>query len=347
MSAIEAKSQAQALAFAPFSFQAAMALRDLGILEVLGSVRRPGLPLPELAERAGVSEYGVSVLLDFGEHLGLVEGEEGRWALGKVGYFFLHDEMTRVNADFTHDICYDALRYLTRAVRTGQPAGLSSLGPWDTLYQGLSSLPEPARSSWFNFDHLYSDRVFSDLLPLVFDRPVQQLLDVGGNTGRWARCCLEYSPDVHVTMVDLPVQLERAAEEMKAAGWTERVEYHAADLLSDQSRLPAGADVIWMSQFLDCFSADQIVSILRRARQVMGGEARLFIIELFPDRQAFDAAAFSLDATSLYFTCVANGNSRMYRYAEFARLLEAAGLEVVQEWDGVGVGHTALYCRPV
>ena len=32
------------------------------------------------------------------------------------------------------------------------------------------------------------------------------------------------------------------------------------------------------------------------------------------DKQRFEAAAYSLQATSLYFTCIANGNSKMYRF---------------------------------
>ena len=345
LSAVEAKSRAHALAFGPFAFQASMSLRDLGILAALDKAGTTPRTEGALAEETGLSEYAVSVLLDFGAHLGLVAREDGGWLLDKVGHFMLHDEMTRVNCDFTRDVCYHALDYLDESLRKGEPAGLHTLGPWSTVYEGLAELAEPARTSWFRFDHLYSDRVFNDLLPLIFDRPVKQLMDVGGNTGRWARRCLEHDPEVTVTLVDLPGQLEKAQERLAEAGHTERVGFHAADMLDDSQPLPEGADVIWMSQFLDCFSADQIVGILRRARAAMGAQTRLFIVELFPDRQAFEAAAYSLDATSLYFTCVANGNSRMYPERQFTALLAGAGLVVEQSWDNVGVGHTALCCR--
>ena len=61
------------------------------------------------------------------------------------------------------------------------------------------------------------------------------------------------------------------------------------------------ADVIWMSQFLDCFSQEQILSILLRAVSVMSDETCLYILDTYWDRQRFEAAAYSINAVSLYF----------------------------------------------
>jgi hypothetical protein len=71
----------------------------------------------------------------------------------------------------------------------------------------------------------------------------------------------------------------------------------------------------------------------------------LYIIELFWDRQKFEAASFSLNATSLYFTCIANGKSRMYRSSDLLRLVEEASLRVASDTDDIGAGHTVLRCR--
>lgn len=345
MRAVEAKSQAQFLAFGPFAFQAAVAMRDTGLLAALDEAGEAGTTVSALAESTGLSEYGVSVLLDIGRNVAITEERDEGYALGPVGYFLLHDEMTEVNLNFTRDVCYDALAHLTESIREGRPAGLKTLGDWETVYEGLTRLPEPARSSWFSFDHFYSDRVFDELLKVVFEHPVKHLLDVGGNTGRWALKCLNHDPDVRITLMDLPQQLEVARKNITDAGFADRAGYHPADLLDNTTRFPAEPDAIWMSQFLDCFSESEIVSILSRARMVMDDDTRLFIVELFPDRQAFDAARFSLDATSLYFTCIANGNSRMYHYDRFRQLLEAAGLQIEAERDLPAGGHTVLTCR--
>lgn len=345
LSAVAAKSYAQWIAFAPFAFQTACTLRDTGLLSLLRESGARGETVAALAAAAQLSEYGVSVLLDFGEHLGLVVAQESRFRLGSVGEFMLDDAMTRVNMDFTRDVCYQALPFLEQSIRDGKPAGLHTLGDWATVYEGLTQLEEPARGSWFAFDHFYSDRLFDELLPIVFEQPVRELLDVGGNTGRWALRCLDYDPDVRVVLMDLPNQLAVARQNIEQAGFGARAGYHQIDLLDDAQPFHRGADALWMSQFLDCFGEDDIRRILRRAAAAMSDQARLYIVELFPDRQRFDAAAYSLDATSLYFTCVANGNSRMYRYDAFRQLVLDAGLRIEREIDDVGVGHTVLVCR--
>jgi len=97
-----------------------------------------------------------------------------------------------------------------------------------------------------------------------------------------------------------------------------------------------------MSQFLDCFSEDEIFSILVRAVQVMGKDTTLYIMETFWDRQKYEPASLCLTMTSVYFTVMANGNSKMYHSDDLIKLVNRAGLEVVNIHDGIGQGHTIL-----
>lgn len=98
----------------------------------------------------------------------------------------------------------------------------------------------------------------------------------------------------------------------------------------------------WMSQFLDCFSPMEILSILRRVREAMSPDAVVYILELFWDVQRYEAATYSLNATSLYFTCLANGNSRFYRSDDFLEIVKEAGFIVTEREDNIGLGHTLL-----
>lgn len=344
-SAYEAKAEAQRIAFAPVVFQACRVLRVTGILELVHRSGTTGLTLNELVREAALPRYGVKVLLESGLGIGLFCLNEGRFTLTKLGYFILRDPMTHANMDVVHDVCYRGLFHLDEAVAQGQPAGLKTLGNWKTFYEGLSSLPAHVQESWLAFDHYYSDQAFPAALPLVFaDRP-QRLLDVGGNTGRWAVQCAKHDPDVRVTIADLPPQLEFARATIKQHGLAERVDFFAVDLLDECQALPAGYDAIWMSQFLDCFSEREIVTILRRTVQAMTAETTLHILELIWDRQPNETAAFCLQQTSLYFTCIANGNSQMYHSSDLLRCLAESGLRVVEERDQVGQYHTWLKCR--
>ncbi len=346
LTALDALNAAQWLAFAPLAFQATAALRDRGVLAALAEAGPDGATIEQMALASGLSVYAARVLLEAGLGLHILWRREGRFRLGKLGRVLLNDEMTRVNFDFTRDVCYQAAAHLGASLAEGRPAGLQELGPWDTLYEGLSDLPEPARASWHAFDHFYSDRAFPAACAALSASTPARLLDVGCNTGKWAQLCLERLPQLHVGLVDLPPQLARADARLHAAGLQARARLHPLDLLDAAAALPGGYDLIWMSQFLDCFSDDQVVSILCKARAALPPGGRIWILELFWDRQRFEAAALSLQQTSLYFTCVANGNSQMYDSAVFMGLVERAGLAVTRLTDGVGGYHTLLECSP-
>ena len=344
LSAIDAVAAAQQLAFAPLAFHAASVMRDRGVLAALSEAAPHGVGCDEVAEATGLSPYAVRVLLEAGLGMRVVWRREDRFHLGKVGHFLLNDEMTRVNFDFSRDVCYGAAARLDESLASGRPSGLASLGPWPTLYEGLSALPEPARRSWFAFDHFYSDQAFPAVCDRLAAAPPATLLDVGCNTGKWARLCLERMPALTVGLVDLPIQLAPARAHLGEAGLLERARWHPLDLLDGGAPLPAGYELIWMSQLLDCFSEEQIVAILCKVRAAMPPHGRLWILELFWDRQRFEAAAFSLQQTSLYFACIANGNSQFYDSKVFLALLPRAGFEVSRLSDGIGGYHTLLEC---
>ena len=344
-SAFDAKAQAQRIAFAPVMFQACRVLRDSGILELVQQSGSAGMTLNEVVAQIKLPRYGIKVLMESGLGIGLFCLNENRFTLTKLGYFMFRDAMTRINMDVVHEVCYRGLFHLDKSIEQGRPVGLKTLGDWETFYEGLAFLPPKARDSWLAFDHYYSDAAFPAALKLVFEDKPNRLLDVGGNTGKWAVACAKFDADVKITIADLPQQLEFAQQSVRENDLEERVDFFAVDLLDESKPLPAGHDAIWMSQFLDCFSEKEIVSILRRAAKAMNAGSTLYILELFWDRQPNEAAAFCLQQTSLYFTCIANGNSQMYHSADLLRCLAESGLKVIAEHDQVGLYHTLLKCR--
>jgi hypothetical protein len=346
LTAMEAVTAAQWLAFAPLAFQATAVMRDRGVLAALAKAgATQGRSIDEVAAEVGMSVYAARVLLEAALGLHIVWRREGQYFLGKLGRFLLDDEMTRVNFEFTQHVCYQAAAFMDESLAEGRPAGLKTLGPWPTLYEGLSVMPEPARRSWHAFDHFYSDGAFPAVCDRLAAQPPQRLLDVGCNTGKWAQLCLSRFHDVEIGLVDLPPQLARAKDLLEEAGLAERARFHPADLLEADTVLPKGYDMVWMSQFLDCFADEQIVGILDKVRECLAPGGRVWILELFWDRQRFEAAALSLQQTSLYFACVANGNSQMYDSTVFLALVKRAGLEITAVTDGVGGYHTLVECR--
>lgn len=323
-----------------------MAMIELGVLELIGK-HRNGISLEDLKEKTGVSEYGIELLLEAAETIDVVrKNDSGRYNVTKIGFFLMKDEMTRVNLNYMKYVCYKGADFMKESIVEGKPLGLKTLGDWPTLYEGLSQFPEKVKTAWFEFDHYYSDDAFPQALQIVFQEKPRRLFDVGGNTGKWALACCGYDPEVSVTILDLPGQLRVAEENVRKNNFLDRVDFHPINLLDAGQSIPQGADAIWMSQFLDCFSKAEIVQILKNAYQAADEETHLYIMEPFFDNQRYEAAKYSLVATSLYFTIVANGNSKMYSVEVMKDLVVEAGFEVIEEFPLIGDSyHTILKCK--
>jgi len=346
LSAKEAQRLAELIAFGPIVFQVSRIMLKWGIFDLL---REGDYTLDEIVEQKHISQYAAKCLLEASLTIGtlIIDKETNKYSLSKAGWFLLIDPATRVDIDFNHDVNYIGMFRLEEALKEGRPAGLEHFGQWPTVYEGLSQLPKDAQKSWFAFDHFYSDHSFDQALQIVFERQPKTLLDVGGNTGRWALQCVGYDPQVEVTIVDLPQQLEMMRQQTKGLPGAERISAYGTNLLDAQNEFPTDRhyDAIWMSQFLDCFSETEIESILRRAVRIMDDSTRLYIMETLWDRQKYEPAAFALTQISLYFTAIANGNSKMYHSDDLIAIIEKVGMQIETIHDHLGHGHSILICK--
>ena len=346
LTALQAKFAAQKLAFAPAAFQTAKAMVDLHILEAIEDSKTKGLTIEAIIDKTGLSSYTVKLLVEFSLSLELVKivpnSNPNAYVLGKTGYFLLNDELTKANMNFMNDVCYQGLFYLQDSLKTGKPAGLKVFGDWDTIYQGLSSLPEQVQKSWFAFDHYYSDSIFDAALPIVFKEKPRHIMDIGSNTGKFTKAALSYNNQVLVTMVDLPQQIAMAQKNPDLFGFKDRIETFPTNILNAGEELPSNVDTVWMSQFLDCFSLDEVQGILRKIKKYVPSHCNIFVLEPLWDMQRFEAASYSIQATSIYFAAMANGNSKMYSYSDLVGAIEAAGCTLIRAHHNLGINSYSL-----
>lgn len=353
--AFDAKIEAQKIAFYPVTFQAIRAFMELGLLKRISDAGDEGITIGELSAESGISEYGVGVLAEMALGMGVIkinpdsaESSEGKsglgnLVLGKIGWFLLEDDCTRVNFNFTNDICYKGAFDLMKSIQTGKPEGLKVFGDkWTTVYEALSTLPEREKKSWFEFDHFYSDAAFPEALPIVYKNKPKHLFDIGGNTGKWAIASCSYDPDVKVSIIDLPGQTAVAEKNAADAGFSDRISFVSGNVLDVETKLPAGADAVWMSQFLDCFSLHQVTKILTKIYNSVDENCDIFVMEPLWDMQKYEGESYALQATSLYFTCIANGNSKMYRYGELVEAIEKAGFHLVTAHHNLGANFYSI-----
>jgi cyclopropane fatty-acyl-phospholipid synthase-like methyltransferase len=176
-------------------------------------------------------------------------------------------------------------------------------------------------------------------------RGIKKLLEPGGNTGKWSIALTTASPETTVTILDHQGQIDVAMKNADANGVGDRVNGTAIDLLDHKISFPEGFDGVWMSQFLDCFAPKDIIALLKRSREALNADGRVYIVEPFWDRQTHEIGAYCLINTSPYFSALANGTSKMYRAIEMEKFVNEAGLEVEEEINGLGFGHTLMICK--
>ena len=177
-------------------FQACRLLRKYGLLEQVQRSGSAGLTLDEIVARAlraalrregpdGSRSRHWLVLPErrtFHAH--------ASWAISSCAI-----AMTHANMDMAHDICYRGLFHLDEAIEQGRPAGLKTLGEWKTFYEGLSSLPPHVRAiaGWRSIITIRTRRFPLRCRWCLRTQP-KRLLDVGGNTGKWAVQCAKHDP---------------------------------------------------------------------------------------------------------------------------------------------------------
>jgi hypothetical protein len=344
LSALESQYEAQKIAFAPVIFQVARVLRDSGILKLIEEAK-DGLEVSDISEKLSMSDYSVGILLESGLSAGIVSKDNDRFFDTKIGYFILNDEMTRINMDFNHYVNYLGLYELENSIKTKKPCGLKTFNNDDTIYPGLSKLPKDVKKAWFDFDHFYSDSAFVEAIKILKKHGVQKLLEIGGNTGKFAILCANSIPSCHITMADLPGQLDVAKQTIKDIGLSDKIDTYYANMLDESTQLPDGFDSVWMSQFLDCFSEEDIIKILQKVSNAVDSNGKIFILEPIWDRQRYETSAYCIINTSPYFTALANGKSKMFNFGELNKLITKSGLFVSEIHDCIGFSHSLIICK--
>src|SRR5690606_20908607 len=132
LSALEAISKAQFIAFSPYVFQASVLLRDKGILKIIDASKNEGLSIDQIKQEISMSHYAIRVLLEAGLGIGLVYRKSDQYFLTKTGHFFINNQMSVVNTDFMRDVCYEGAKELEKSLEEGKPHGLQYLGNWET-----------------------------------------------------------------------------------------------------------------------------------------------------------------------------------------------------------------------
>ena len=212
--AIDARFEAQKIAFAPIIFQVSKCMIDFNILKIIEEAGDAGITEEDILKKVNLSSYALSTLLELSLGLSLIkivkDSNPYKYILGKTGFFLINDNLTRVNINFVNDICYKGMFYLNDSLKNSKPEGLKVFGDYETIYKGLSSIPESDRKSWIDFDNYYSDGCYESSLPIIFKKSRKNIMDIGANTAKFSISALKYNNDVRCSLVDLEGQIKLA-----------------------------------------------------------------------------------------------------------------------------------------
>jgi predicted O-methyltransferase YrrM len=148
----------------------------------------------------------------------------------------------------------------------------------------------------------------------------RQLLDVGGGTGIYSIACLQRNPQLRAVVWDRPEVLKIAGQMACDYGVSERVECCAGDMFTDP--IPAGCDVILLSNVLHDWDVPQCRALLRRCASALPSGGQLLVHDVFLNDDMGGPLPVALYSGALFYLT----EGRAYSAAEYRAWLREAGL---------------------
>jgi SAM-dependent methyltransferase len=286
---------------------------ELNLFTVIG---RQAWRLPDLARELKVSERGLSILCRNLAAAGLLRKKGDAYGNGRLSATALNADDPAYRGSYLQLITNHANDWLRLAesVRSGEP--LDKDEPEDPDYR--------RRFTWaMHHRTLETAPMIAEQLSL---KGAKTLLDLGGGPGTYAMAFLAKNPALRATVADRPAALEVAREIAATQKAGRRLSYLPLDLLSDD--IPGPFDVIWYSNVLHIYSAEQNLGVFRRVRTALSEGGRFIIQDAFlHDREGLYPQEASLFAVSmLLFTD--SGNT--YSVADTTAWLQEAGFSTVK-----------------
>jgi 2,7-dihydroxy-5-methyl-1-naphthoate 7-O-methyltransferase len=307
-------------------------------LRVVATLRIPDLiaggvtRLDDLAGRCSADAEMLGRVLRFLVTRGVfAEPEPGGFVLTPLGRMLEDKEGVRgwLDQDGFGGRMDRAWAGLLGTVRTGKSSYAEVFGL--PIWEDLAAHPPIAAS----FNELMAEQSASFWPELAgsFDwSAAREAVDVGGGTGTLAVLLARAYPHLRVTVLDLPVVAQGAADRFAREGLAGRCRALAGSMFDP---LPAGADAYLLSTVVGDWDDADAVAILRRCAEAAGSRGRVLIVEAVLEESAASSAM------DLIMLIIAEGRSRTL--AQFRTLVEAAGMELVR-YTSAPSGRCVIEC---
>ena len=139
------------------------------------------------------------------------------------------------------------------------------------------------------------------VVPMLDLGGCSRLLDLAGGPGTYAALLAQAYPSLTCVTVDLPAVSAVAAELVREAGLSERVQCRAGDYHSD-SYEPGAFDAVTIFGALHQESPPHILSILKRAHAALKPGGTLYVLDMMTDATHTQPAFSALFAVNMALT---------------------------------------------
>ena len=302
-----------------------MAAVDLGVFDVLSG---SGLPEQEAATALGLKERPARGLFDTCVSVGLLAREDGRILSTPAAERFLSSgsEYSLRNYVLDERWCWPAWGRLEEALRNDAP-------PLPQDEDGYHEFPE---EFLLDFLHGHSLAMGEKLAAVVPLDGVQRIMDIGGGSGAVSIALCRANPSLRAVVVDRDQVLAKTAEHVAAAGLSDRIAAHPANVFADP--LPDGCDAVVIANMLHDFSPERAAAILARAADALPSDGRLLVMETAPRD---DRSGPPLAAVFTVAMIVNTEGGVAYTPTELRTMIEDAGF-AVERAEPIGESYVTL-----
>jgi hypothetical protein len=216
----------------------------------------------------------------------------------------------------------DSWKDLEYCVRTGEPA-FRRTNPDADPFTMIAKDPEQAAI----FDKAmatFAPQTAAAVAAAYDFTSFKALADVGGGNGALLIGILKANPALRGIVFDLPQVVQRAKEQVAAAGLTDRCQVIAGSFFDD---VPSGADGYLLKHVIHDWNDERATVILKNCRAAMPATGKLLIIEgLYPERIDQSQVGRSAAANDVNMLVATGGRQRSE--AEFRDLFGVSGFRL-------------------
>lgn len=279
----------------------------------------------ELQESIRCDSGGLAFLLDLLAGNRVVEQQGGSYALAAGFTVALrYRDLLEAKLDFAGFLASDFLDLFTALV--AEPATFQENARLFKLFdyrRALESGVENYRHTraWMRLTTALTRYEAGVCLNQHDFRGYRRMLDIGGNSGEFALRLCRAHPQLHATVMDLPVVCEVGQAHILPETERDRIGFMKADIRNDE--LPAGYDLINFKSMLHDWPERDALRFLDKAAAVLEPGGTLMILERGPLPVRKGVPAFHMLPILLFF--------RSYRpWSVYTRHLETMGLQQVE-----------------